>query len=186
VQSTSPKAHWHASANGTFCAGHQSPWSGNCSYYKYPAVDLIVFPSNSSNYQNEVPQLGPWLPVWATIDPQNQGTSYSGFYDNAAVNGSGVWKDMLVTYVFGSVAKDATLPSIVNISFANFAAHNVARDPNTTFLQTAFRSDVHVVDCTFDNAMPGAEDQANVGGNDYANAAQNVNSVSSHVFFLSF
>jgi hypothetical protein len=48
--------------------------------------------------------------------------------------------------------------------------HNIGRDPNTTYLQTAFKSDVHVADCTFENTAPG-QDQAFADDVAYSNAA---------------
>jgi hypothetical protein len=156
-------------------------WLGNCTYVVHPAVDLVVFPTSSSNFQDEVPLLGLYLPQWATVDPALQGTSHSaGFYTNVMLNGSGSWRDIIVNYVFGTVAPGfITNPySRINISFANYLAHDVARDPNTTFLQTAFKSDVYVADCTFDNATPGAEDQAFGQDGDYTDAAAGISSVS--------
>jgi hypothetical protein len=156
-------------------------WHGECTYSKYPAVDLVVYPANSTNYQDEVPLLGNWLPRWATVDPTRQGTSYSGFFIGAAANGTGAWRDMVVTYAFGS-APDSNVdinPSPINISFANYLAHDIARDPNSTYFQTAFKSDVHVVDCTFYNSIPdGIQDQAYPFNGQYTNAASNVASVS--------
>ena len=55
-------------------------WQGRCSYHLYPAVDLHVYSSNSSNFQDEIPLLSTVLPQWATVDPTRQGTDYSGFY----------------------------------------------------------------------------------------------------------
>ena len=156
-------------------------WQGKCTYSKYPDVDLVVFPTNSSSYQDEVPLLGNLLPQWATVDPTRQGTRYAGFYSDALINGTGDWRDLVVTYAFGSAPDTTTglhIPTI-NVSFANYLAHGVARDPNTTYLQTAFKSDVHVTECTFDNTLPnGIEDQANPINGNYANAASGVASVS--------
>jgi hypothetical protein len=85
---------------------------------------------------------------------------------------------MVVNYVFGIVPSDSLGGySTINISFANYLAHNVARDPNTTFLQTAFKSDVHVADCVLDNVTPGAEDQAYGDDSNYQNAASGTSDV---------
>ena len=157
-------------------------WQGNCTYSKYPAVDLVVYPTNSTNYQDEVPLLGKWLPEWATVDPNKQGTAYSGFYTDALTNGTGDWRDQLVTYAFGSGNGSnfalGTRVSSLNISFANYLAHHIGRDPNTTYLLTSFTSDVHVVECTFYNSVPAIEDQAHPDTGNYVNAATYVASVS--------
>lgn len=158
-------------------------WRGTCSYVMHPAVDLVVYPTNSSNYQDEVPLLGTWIPQWATVDPTKQGVDYVGFYVDAAINGSGHWVDLLVTYAFGSAPNmDPGLMHVnyatpVNFSLVNYLAHNIARDPYSTFLQTAFESDVHVVDCTFNHFGPGSPDEAKAFGGQYTNAAQNVGDV---------
>ncbi|TDL15307.1 hypothetical protein BD410DRAFT_902659 [Rickenella mellea] len=122
-------------------------WTGNCTFSMHPAVDLVVYPTNSSNFQDEVPLLGSYLPQWATIDPTRQGTAYSGFYTGAGVvNDSGAWRDLLV----------------INISFANFLAHNVGRYSTSSdgFVQSSLKSDVYVVECILTNSAPGIEDQA--------------------------
>jgi hypothetical protein len=159
---------------------NNNSWTGECHYNKYPAADLTVYPTNSTTYQDEVPLLGGYLPQWATTDPKKQGNDYSGFYENANANSTSAWKDMLVTYVFGSVpTAGVSDASTVSIAIANFLAHDVARDPSSTFFQTAFKSDVHVADCTFNNAFPGAQYQAKLDGGGYANTASNVANVSS-------
>lgn len=154
-------------------------WHGECGYAKHLAVDLVVYPSKNATYQTEVPLLGNYIPHWATLDPAKQGTDYTGFYTGAAANGTGKWADLIVTYAFGSapdISINYSAPT-VNISLVNFLAHNVARDPNTTFLQTSLRSDIHVVDCMFGNAAPGIRYQAYAGGGHYLNAAGNVANV---------
>ena len=154
-------------------------WKGRCSYHLHRAVDLHVLPSNSSNYQDELPGLGALLPQWATVDPTRQGTDYVGFYDNALTNGSGVWIDMVVTYAFGSEPNDGTPvnASSVNISLANVLLHHVGRTADGNFEDTLFRSDVHLVECTFDNSAPGTMDQSYAQCGRYANAAGNVANV---------
>lgn len=154
-------------------------WTGRCTFHYHQAVDLTVFPSNTSQYQSQVPSLGLWLPEWATADRAKQGFDYAGFYENTSVNGTGSWKDLLVTYAFGTAPpKGANNLSTVNISLANFLIHNVARGSGTRFLETSFKSDVHVVDCMFENSTPGAPNQAKVDGGVYDDIAQNVAGVS--------
>ena len=154
-------------------------WKGRCSYHLHRAVDLHIVPSNSSKYQDELPGLGALLPQWATVDPTRQGADYVGFYDNALTNGSGVWIDMVVTYAFGSEPNDggAANASSVNISLANVLLHHVGRTSDGNVEDTLFRSDVHVVECTFDNSAPGAMDQSYAQCGRYLNAAGNVANV---------
>ena len=161
-------------------------WKGSCSFIKHEAVDLVVYPTNSTQYQDEIPLLGNYIPQWATVDRTNQGTYYIGFYFGAAENGTGKWRDQVVTYVFGTAPNQnlGYTASSVNISLVNYLAHNIARDPYSTYLQTAFKSDVYVVDCKFENSVPSREDQANAGGGNYLNAAGNVASV--RTFFRNF
>ncbi|TDL19911.1 hypothetical protein BD410DRAFT_805374 [Rickenella mellea] len=141
-------------------------WTGTCAFHTYPAVDLVVYPTNSSSFQDE-----------ATVDPTRQGTMYSGYrYIESGVNNTGAWRDKLVSYAFGSSPNDnVDVASTINISFANFLAHQVGRDLYSDgFEQTAFKSDVHVVECTLDNSAPGIEDQAFPEGGQYDNAITNV------------
>lgn len=174
-------------SSGWVFVGHEwnNTWHGECTYSKYPAVDLVVYPTNSTSYQDEVPLLGNWLPQWASIDPTRQGTAYAGFFNDALTNGTGDWRDLLVIYAFGSAPQSSVNFSLssVNISFANYLAHGIGRDPNTTFLQTALKSDVHVAECTFINAeAQGVEDQGNPLNGQYANVASNIASVSGPLF----
>lgn len=155
-------------------------WKGTCSYFNHSAVDLVVYPTNSTSFRDVSPLLGNVLPQWTLADPAKQAADYAGFYDNANANGTGSWTDLLVTHQFGTVPdltgdKNATN---VQVCFANYLAHGIARGNDTYFLQTAFKSDVHVVDCTFENATPGAEDQARVNGGQYLNSLANVANVS--------
>ena len=68
------------------------------------AIELVVYPTDSSSYQDELPLLGNYLPQpeWATVDPTRQGATSAGFYNGADTNGTGHWRDVVVTYVFGS------------------------------------------------------------------------------------
>jgi len=127
-------------------------WLGDCAFHKYPAVDLVVLSTNvSNNYQDLVPALGTVLPSWATLDPEKQGAA--GIHSSGpTTNLTGVWRDSLWTYVFGSApyAGNESLQT-VNISFANFLIHDVGRGNGTMYMETAFKSDVYVVECTFNN-----------------------------------
>ena len=155
-------------------------WKGNCSFAKHEAVDLVVYPSISTEYQDEIPLLGDYIPSWATVDRSKQGVAYAGFYTDALVNGTGEYRDMVVTYVFGSA------PAIghgfseqnTNISIVNYLAHHIARDDpdDGTYLSTRFSSDVHTAECRFVNAVNGriTHDQARADGGSYTNAAGNV------------
>ena len=53
-----------------------STWQGRCSYNLYPAVNLHLYSTKSSSFQDEIPLLGTVLPQWATVDPNRQGTAY--------------------------------------------------------------------------------------------------------------
>jgi hypothetical protein len=159
-------------------------WKGSCSFVKHEAVELVVYPTNSSEYQDEVPLLGDYIPSWATVDRSKQGAAYDGFYKGALVNGTGAWRDMVVTYVFGSAPANELgfSEQNTNISIVNYLAHHIARDVNgdSTYLETRFRSDVHTAECRFVNAVYGGiyNDQAKTDGGSYANAAGNVANVS--------
>lgn len=154
-------------------------WQGRCSFVKHEAVDLVVYPTNTTNYQDEIPLLGNYIPRWATMDRTKQGAAYVGFYYGVTANGTGAWRDQVVTYVFGTAPANnpGNVAPSVNISLVNYLAHNIARDPYSTYLQTTFKSDVHVVDCKFDNSVSSREDQAYAEGGNYVNAAGNVANV---------
>jgi hypothetical protein len=158
-------------------------WKGSCSFAKHEAVELVVYPTKSSEYQDEVPLLGDYIPSWATVDRSKQGVDYCGFYKDALANHTGAWRDQVVTYVFGSAPANELgfSEKNTNISIVNYLAHHIARDDNgdSTYLETRFRSDVHTAECQFVNAFDGEiDDQANTGGGSYANAAGNVANVS--------
>jgi hypothetical protein len=155
-------------------------WKGSCSYELLAGVDLTVYQSNSSLYQDEIPGLGQYLPPWATVDPTRQGNDYSGYTNDNPGNSTGAWQDVLIIYVFGSVPPVNNLtfaPSAINISIANLLLHEVGRAEDANYLETAFRSDVNIVECQFENSSPGIEDQAGPQVGQYANAALNVASV---------
>ena len=128
-----------------------STWQGRCSYNLYPAVNLHLYSTKSSSFQDEIPLLGTVLPQWATVDPTRQGTGYSGFYYDPDNNGTGAFRDNINTYFFGSVPEAGNF----NISLANVLLHNVGRTSSGKFQETSFKSDVHVVECMFNNTVPG-------------------------------
>ena len=132
-------------------------WQGRCSYHLYPAVDLHVYSTNSSNFQDQIPLLSTVLPQWATVDRTRQGTDYSGFYYDPDNNGTGAVRDNINTYVFGSVPDTGGFGNLtsMNISLANVLLHNVGRTSSRNFQETSFKSDVHVVECMFNNTVPG-------------------------------
>ena len=155
-------------------------WQGHCSYHLYPAVDLHVHSTNSSSFQDEIPLLSTVLPQWATVDPTRQGTDYSGFYASPDNNGTGAYRDNINTYVFGSVPDAGGFRDFTsfNISLANVLLHNVGLTSSGAFQETSFKSDVHVVECTFNNTVPGFVDQSYGPTGHYSNAVMNVAEVS--------
>ncbi len=86
-----------------------------------------------------------------------QGKYYSGSHQtNSTVNDTGSWTNMIVTYFFGSSPdNDATLSARTsNVSIVNYLAHEIGKDSATgRYIETAFRSDVHVVECGFVNEV---------------------------------
>jgi hypothetical protein len=163
-------------------------WKGNCSFAKHESVELVVYPTlNSTAYQDEVPRLGNYIPSWATVDQSKQQVVSIGYYEDAAANGTGAWRDIVKTYVFGS-APDSTPAGFselnTNISIVNYLAHHIARDNRgtSTYLETSFRSDVHTVECRFVSAVDGIADQSRADVGLYANAAENIAVVSTPFF----
>ncbi len=170
--------HWIYRANQW-----NNTWKGICTFTKHDAVDLVVYPTNSSRYQDEVPLLGNYIPPWATVNVTKQGTYYSGFYQtNSTVNDTGSWTNMIVTYFFGSSPdNDATHSARTsNISIVNYLAHGIGKNSATGgYIETAFRSDVHVVECGFVNEVDNDTIyQANAAGGSYASAARGIGEVS--------
>jgi len=164
-------------------------WKGSCSFAKHEAVELTVYPTNSTAYQDEVPMLGDYIPSWATVDLSRQGVSHVGFYIGANDNGTGAWRDMVVTYIFGStpVGHVALPERSMNLSIVNYLAHHIARDNlgNSWYLESKFRSDIHTAECQFVCAVgvdSGDRDHSNVGGS-YQSAAAGIGSVSLLLFF---
>ena len=169
-------------ASGWIFVGQEwnNTWQGRCSYHFYPAVDLHVYSTNSSSFQDEIPLLSTFLPQWATVDPTRQGTDYSGFYHDPNNNGTGTYRDNLNTYIFGSVPDAGGFRDFtsINISLANVLLHNVGKTSSGKFQETSFKSDVHVVECMFNNTVPGFVDQSYGPTGHYANAVANVALVS--------
>lgn len=167
-------------ASGWIFVGQEwnNTWQGRCSYHLYPAVDLHVYSTNSTSFQDEIPLLSTVLPQWATVDPTRQGTNYIGFYHDPDNNATGAYRDNINTYVFGSPdAGGFSNFTSMNISLANVLLHNVGMTSSEKFQETSFKSDVNVVECMFNNTVPGFVDQA-YGPTDYNNAAANVADVS--------
>ena len=162
-------------------------WQGRCSYHLYPAVDLHVYSTNSTSFQDEIPLLSTVLPQWATVDTTRQATKYVEFWSlKDFKNRTGVYRDSMITYVFGSVP-DAGGPSnltSMNISLANVLLHNVGMSSDFSLLgtfkfqETLFKSDVNVVECMFNNTVPGFVDQAYGPMGHYLNTITNVAEVS--------
>jgi hypothetical protein len=131
-------------------------WVGECAFNKYPAVDLVVLSSPSLYYQDMVPTLDTFIPTWATLDRTKQG--YGPIFSPQAqnTNYTGACRDCLITYVFGSApySGNESLPT-TNISFANILLHNIGfgNGNGTYFMNTSFKSDVHVAECTFNNSF---------------------------------
>ena len=153
-------------------------WQGHCSYHLYPAVDLHVHTTQSDSFQDTIPLLSTVLPQWATTDRFRQGTAYSG-YSHPNNNGTRSFRDVVITYVFGSPYPHGFGNfTSMNISLANVLLHNVGLTPIMgEFQETSFKSDVHVVECMFNNTVPGFVGQS-YGPTDYDNAATNVADVS--------
>jgi len=166
-------------------------WKGNCSFAKHEAVELTVYPTNSTAYQDEVPMLGDYIPSWATVDPSRQGVFHAGFYDGEKENGTGAWSDLVVTYVFGSspVGQVGLPERNTNLSIVNYLAHHIARDGfgNSFYLESKFRSDIHTAECQFVRAVGvNISDDRNYSAADggfYQNAAESISSVSLPLFF---
>jgi hypothetical protein len=137
-------------------------WQGRCTYALHPAVDLVVYPSVNSTFQDEVPLLGSRLPAWATVGHNLQGVQYNVWRFTSPSNDSGYFQDCVITYAFFTAGTDVENAPYLNVSFANILLHNVGAAPPRSgqFVQTAFKSDVHVVDCMFNNSKPEFPNQA--------------------------
>jgi len=162
-------------------------WKGICTFTKYDAVDLVVYSTNTSRYQDEIPLLGNYIPTWATVNVTKQGTCYGGFAQTkSAVNRTGFWKNMIVTHFFGSSPDNDVTHSArtSNISIVNYLAHGIGRDPAGKYIETAFRSDVHVVECGFVRKADATIYQANAAGGSYASAAQGIGEVRFMIFYF--
>jgi hypothetical protein len=161
-------------------------WKGSCSFAKHEAVELVVHPTISDAYQDAVPHLGNYIPSWATVDRLKQGVAYSGFSSDEEDprNGTGAWRDRVMTYIFGS-APINTHGSVqnMNISIVNYLAHHIGRYDQglglSTFMQTKFRSDVHTAECQFVNTVDGGiRDQSSANSGSYFGAARYIVRVS--------
>ena len=178
----SDNAHWIYKATQW-----NNTWRGDCTFTKHDAVELKVYASNSSDYyQDVVPLLGHYIPAWA-VDPAKQGAYYVGLWESQQDhNDTGSWTNVIATYVFGTApANDPTWTTkFANVSIVNYLAHGIGRDPQGMFIETAFKSDVHVVECSFVNAVDnGTKYQAKGPGGSYSSAAQNIGDVSSVITF---
>jgi hypothetical protein len=85
---------------------------------------------------------------------------------------------MIVNHFFGSSSdNDATNSARTsNIFIVNYLAHRIGKDSATGgYTETAFRSDVHVVECGFVNEVDvDTIYQASVAGGSYTSAAQGI------------
>jgi hypothetical protein len=176
--------HWLYKANQW-----NNTWKGSCTFVKHDAVELVVYPTNSSRFEKEVPLLAHYIPSWATVNETKQGAYYAGFYESdSSINNTGSWINMITTYFFGlSPDNDVTFPAKTsNISIVNYLAHGVGKDPTTGgYMETAIRSDVHVAECGFINTLEnGTMYQANAAGGSYSSAAQAISEVRSFIFHL--
>jgi len=167
-------------------------WKGPCSFAKLDAVELVIRPSNSSQFQSEIPSLGNYIPRWATEDATRQGVAYAQFWDWTHNESKPLdindtkWLTILVTYVFGSSPdNNARYQKTSNISIVNYLASRIELSAATgAVIETPFRSDVHVAECSFVNTMDnGTVYQANAAGGSYTNAAQFISGVSSLILF---
>jgi hypothetical protein len=155
-------------------------WQGRCDFHKYFDMELEVLSTPSIVYQDVVPALGSVLPPWATVDRYKQGFSYiAASLDPASTNNTGAYRDLLLYYTFGTASDSGndTSPT-TDISFANLLVHNIGVGSNgSIFMDTKFRSDVHVAECTFNNSSPSL-DQAAANGGHYGSTSAQVMSVS--------
>lgn len=155
-------------------------WLGKCDFYKYADVDLEVLSTPFLFYQDVLPGLGTVLPPWATLDKTQQGFRLIvASHDTNTKNDTGAYRDLLFNYAFGT-APDAGGDSVstTNISFANVLVHNIGRGNGTIFMDTQFRSDIHVAECSFNNSSPNV-DQARADNGQYNNSINAVMGVSS-------
>jgi hypothetical protein len=148
-------------------------WHGRCTYSTYPAVDLVVVPTDSSMFQDEIPSLGQCLPSWTSESSTIQERQQSGCSSDNHMNFTYAWHDDLITYAF-STKSDA---SPFRISFVNLLLHHIGEDSSGRYVQAGLKSDVHVADCIFENTSLATEHQARAGGYLFS-ALLNVASVS--------
>jgi len=169
-------------------------WKGDCSFAKHEAAELELYPTRSSAYQEEVPLLRNYIPSWATVNITNQGLSDILFYVDREINGTGSYRDVVRTYVFGTApvgGEVETMERHTNIAIVNFLAHHIGIKDDTgyyLFSQTKFRSDIHIAECQFFNAVAdgGTRDQAGAIRGTYNSAALHISNVSSLFSSFSF
>jgi hypothetical protein len=141
-------------------------WRGKCSYQLHPSVDLVVVPTDKPRFSGSVPALATVLPSWVTMNSSTGQYMDSSCYSlKGAVNGSGSFRDCLLTYAFNN---PPDIPNVTNdhnnISLVNILLHEIGTNASGYVVQTAFKSDVHVADCMFQNAYPEKERRARGGG----------------------
>lgn len=157
-------------------------WQGNCSYDIHPDVDLRVLDISTPGsldeciYQYVIPALGSVIPAWATLDLGMQNCSSIPVAQLYSANKTGALQDALIIYVFASTTNFAE--PIINISFVNVLLHNIGFG-NAYLMNTSFKSDVHIAECTFNNISPGV-DQVRAIEQQYAHVADAITSVSFH------
>ena len=134
-------------------------WHGQCTYNSFPATDLIILPSNLSDYgdlyfQILVPSLGPLLPQWASANETGQGAS---FIANNNVNPQ-LFDDFLLLYFFANPADSPVVGianwSSVNISLVNLLVHNIPLNSSGYIIQSSSQADIQIAECTFNNSDP--------------------------------
>jgi hypothetical protein len=150
-------------------ADWNNSWHGRCTYSVHHGVDLTIFPTNSTHSQDEVPALSAFLPPWVSANSSEQASFHSGIGTDNYTNHSIVWEDMLVTWVYlGQLDSDI---STLNVSLVNFLVDRVGAYPGGGYVETGFRSDVHIASCVFENANPMLELQATPSPGVYAEDA---------------
>jgi hypothetical protein len=133
-------------------------WRGNCTYLTHEGVELVLKSTNSSNFQDEVPALGAWLPQWVMANSSQQGTSYISTRMPAAVgNVTRRFGDEFILYAFGNYS--AAISS-AKFSFANVLIPNATLSSQDKYLETAAKSDVHVAECTLHKTAQEGMDRA--------------------------
>lgn len=148
-------------------------WVGECAFRKYSAVDLEVLSTTSYWYQDLVPSLATYIPAWATVDPTKQGATPISSLQGKEMNATGAIRDSLITYVFGSAPYFGNTSLLTtNVSFVNILLHEIGLGVDGSFMNTSFKSDIHVAECTLNNSHPNPDQaRADEGHYDYAASA---------------